>query len=55
MLFAILSWFAIPNLPKPQQHRFREILTANRLLLNVAGFQPDPTGWVYPILDIRCP
>jgi hypothetical protein len=23
------------------------------LLLKVAGFEPDPTGGVYPILDIR--
>jgi hypothetical protein len=49
---AILSWCAMPNLPKPKLDRFREILTANRRLLKVAGFEPDPTGWVYPILDI---
>ena len=50
---AILSWFAMPNLPKPKSDRFREVSTANRRLLKVAGFEPDPSGWVYPILDTQ--
>jgi len=41
----------MPNLPKSQYHRFQEAFTTNRLLLKVAGFEPDPSGWFYPILD----
>jgi len=43
----------MPNLPKPESIRFREIFTTNHRLLKVAGFEPDPSGWVYPIPD-RC-
>jgi hypothetical protein len=42
----------MPNLPKSESIRFREAFTTNHLLLKVAGFEPDPSGWLYPILDI---
>jgi hypothetical protein len=41
----------MPDLPKPNSDRFRKVSTTNRQLLKVAGFEPDPTGGVYPILD----